>query len=525
MMTVSSTALADCTFAGPIGPGGARFQDFLAATSNAATAALTAMNTGFQTQTSAFISSPPATQTDQYASGAWGRGVGGRLDVDSMSAGTVVLPSGRTFSTSCWTHTRNDFTGFQGGFDTGRLSFSGPQWNAHFGVTGGRFETEATSQQGSGITRSEVPFVGLYGALAGSNGFFLDGQAAEQFYRISASEPSIAANGLMKGKGIGITSSAGYNLRFDGYFIEPSIGFVYSKVHLDPLDVSATVLGGARVVTLPTILRLDDIETSLGRIGVRVGTSFVTSGVSLTPFVGASVWHEFAGNTTMNASFVPTFTGAPGSLSLSSTRIGTFGQYSLGIGANMLDTGWLGYARIDYRNGQNIEALGVNGGLRYQFAPAPQVVRPAASRMVTKAGAPVVPQQRWSGLYLGGFGGGAWTSGVTVTELAPGGGSRASFNGVGSQTNYGLGSTGIAGLTLGYNYAMGSVAAGWEAEGGYLRLGGSAPFAVNPQTISSTVVGAWYALLAGRLGFAVGSALIYGKAGAGWRGQVNAFFR
>jgi len=86
-------AKADCTFGGPIGPGGAQFHSFLAATSNAATSAVTAMNTGFQTQSSAFISRPSSTQPDQFATGVWGRAIGGRMDVGSNSTGTVT-PAG-----------------------------------------------------------------------------------------------------------------------------------------------------------------------------------------------------------------------------------------------------------------------------------------------------------------------------------------------------------------------------------------------------------------------------------------------
>ena len=170
--------------------------------------------------------------------------------------------------------------------------------------------------------------------------------------------------------------------------------------------------------------------------------------------------------------------------------------------------------RVDYRNGENIEALSVNGGLRYQFAPAPPVAAAPAARMYTKARV-AAPQQTWTGFYVGGFAGGAWTGDVTATEVAPGPGIRAFFNGIGTQSSYGLGSSAIGGLTLGYNYQTGSVVAGIESEGGYLRLAGSAPFAVNPQTISGTNIGDWYAVLAGRLGFSFGSALIYGKGGAG----------
>lgn len=515
---VSSAAEAGCTLAGPAGPGGEEFFGFLAATSSAATSTVTAMNAGFQTQTGAFVASPDGSQPDHFAGGVWGRAVGGRLDTESMSEGTRIRPAAPQgpFATACSTKTRNDFTGFQGGIDVGRLDFGATGWNGHFGMTGGHFETEATSPHGSGVTRSQVPFIGVYAALQGRAGFFMDGQVAAQFYNLDVSEPSIGAQGSMNGAGIGILSSTGYRWNLGHYFIEPSAGVVYSRVHLDPLNISPTVLGtGMRVVTVPTVLTLGDIETFPARIGIRVGTSFVTGRVSLAPFAAVSVWHEFAGNTTMGTTFtLPTpQTGATPSLNLSSTRIGTFGQYSLGISANVLDTGWLGYARVDYRNGENIESVSINGGIRYQFAPAPQVSPPSTPRRSAKAPEATF-SQRWTGFYVGGFAGGAWTGDVTATELAPGPGGSPFFNGIGTQTSYGLGSSGIAGLALGYNYQMGTVVAGLEAEGGYLRLAGAAPFSVSPETVSSARIGDWYALLAGRFGFSAGPALIYGKAGA-----------
>jgi opacity protein-like surface antigen len=324
----------------------------------------------------------------------------------------------------------------------------------------------------------------------------------------------------MKGTGVGFTSSAGYNFPLaNNYFIEPSVSVVYSKVHLDPMSMTPSVLGRPNadlLVAVPSTLTLGDIETLPARAGVRFGTTFDLAGVSLQPFVTASVWHEFAGNTTASATFTAVHPQLqppnPGALNISSTRIGTFGQYSLGVSASVPGTGWLGYARVDYRNGENIEALSVNGGLRYQFDPPPVAAAPAA-RMYTKA--PVAAHlPAWTGFYLGGFAGGAWAGGVTATEVAPGPGAHTSFNGIGTQSSYDLGESAIAGLTFGYNYQVGSLVAGLEAEGGYLRLTGSAPFAANPNTVSSTKIGDWYTALTGRLGFSVGPALIYGKGGA-----------
>jgi opacity protein-like surface antigen len=526
-------ARADCTINGFLGPGGAQLQSFLAATSNAATSAVTAMNTGFQTQTSAFVASPSASQPDQFASGVWGRAIGGRQDTDSVSTG-VVDPSGQAvrlvrpnpnepIPITCSTHTRNNYNGVQGGYDFGRLNLGASGWNVHLGVTGGFFETEATSQQGNGATRSQVPFVGVYGALV-NGGFFIDAQVVAQFYDLSVSEPSIAAQGSMQGTGFGITSSAGYNFPLgNNFFIEPSVGVVYSRVHLDPLNITPMVLGSPNanfLVQVPSTLTLGDIETLPARAGIRVGTKFDSAGVSLQPFVTASVWHEFAGDTTASASFIPTDVRRPlavvqpGTLTIiSSTRIGTFGQYALGVSASVPGTGWLGYARVDYRNGQNIEALSVNGGLRYQFAPAPAV---RAAPMYTET--PVAAAlPTWTGFYLGGFAGGAWAGDVTATELTPSPGLQSSFNGIGTQSSHNLGSRAIGGLTFGYNYQAGPLVAGLEAEGGYLRLTGSAPFFADPNTVSNTVsstkIGDWYTALTGRVGFAFGPTLIYGKGG------------
>jgi hypothetical protein len=92
------------------------------------------------------------------------------------------------------------------------------------------------------------------------------------------------------------------------------------------------------------------------------------------PFVAASVWHEFASDARLNftsAANLPIF-------DLTASRIGTYGQYAFGLSGQVRNTGWLGYARFDYRNGENVEGWGVNAGLRYQFgggAPAAMPIK------------------------------------------------------------------------------------------------------------------------------------------------------
>jgi hypothetical protein len=102
------------------------------------------------------------------------------------------------------------------------------------------------------------------------------------------------------------------------------------------------------------------------RAGVRVGTSLTAGSIGLQPFVAASVWDEFAGNTTSSFTCNCQLAGLfPVGVNISGTRVGTFGQFGLGTAAQILNTGWLGFVRADYRTGENIQGWDL---IRYQFA-------------------------------------------------------------------------------------------------------------------------------------------------------------
>jgi hypothetical protein len=107
-----------------------------------------------------------------------------------------------------------------------------------------------------------------------------------------------------------------------------------------------------------------------------VGTSFQNGNLALQPFVAASVWDEFASNA--KSTFTPTGQGF--ALDVDSSRIGVFGQFGAGVAGKLLNTGWLGYVRADYRTGDNITGWDVTGGIRYEFSFA----APSAAPIVTK---------------------------------------------------------------------------------------------------------------------------------------------
>jgi len=177
-------------------------------------------------------------------------------------------------------------------------------------------------------------------------------------------------------------------------------------------------------------------------------------------------------------------------------------------------------------------------------AAAAVVVSPAlAADLPTKApilkAPPVVAVFNWTGCYIGAYGGGAWGGDVDTHDPRSQGGAFPAgtfYNAPTANTVNGgafsvdLRSSAIAGGTLGCNWQAPGSAFVWgiEGEGGYLRLRSKNvidPFSVNANndTHFDVRVGDWYAVAAGRLGFAVDRTLFYAKGGVGFT-EVKASF-
>src|SRR4051812_8374012 len=152
-----------------------------------------------------------------------------------------------------------------------------------------------------------------------------------------------------------------------------------------------------------------------------------------------------------------------------------------------------------------------------------------APRPVYKAPPPITVFS-WTGCYIGAYGGGAWGGSVDTNDPRSQGGAFATgtFYNVAGGANaanggaysYDLGSSAIAGGTLGCNWQTSNWVFGIEGEGGYLRLRdtGIDPFSatLGSDTRSETRVGDWYGVVAGRLGIAFDRTLIYAKGGVGF---------
>jgi opacity protein-like surface antigen len=258
--------------------------------------------------------------------------------------------------------------------------------------------------------------------------------------------------------------------------------------------------------------KVNDIESIMGRAGLRVGTTLETTDVVYSPFAAASVWHDFGSNITTNWSVCPgcLVPGQSETASLSSNNIGTFGQYSVGVSGQIKNTGWLGFARVDFRDGPEIHGLSGSGGIRYQF-------NPTATVLPVKAKAPTDVPVNWTGWYAGVVGGATGFGSASQTFPAVPGAAEMRPSGW------------LGGGTLGYNYQAGKWVVGVEGDIADTGTNGSAPCA--PIFFTPTILPLlqttchdsldWIATVTARLGYAwTPRSLLYVKAGGAFTDET-----
>jgi hypothetical protein len=400
---------------------------------NALMATMNTVNTAFLSPSSSFVSAPGGAERNQFGGGVWGRTATGAVESKSTTTATIDLantviytdfngkivkassgfpahlsdPEVKNGTGSCEGTLSEDYYGYQFGFDLAKLNLGGEGANVHFGVTAGYFNSktkdttaafayqktieydlvdqtpvELASPAGSFGANAQVPFVGLYAAVVAGN-LFADALIRQDFYLMTFDDP---LNGLSShahnAYGLSAAANLGYKIQLPfNWFIEPSGGALWSRVQVDPIQSPGVKFSqGSNAGTV----KIDDIESILGRATVRVGTTFTIGDVAWQPFFAGTVFHEFADNATATTSPSDLLLAATNCvvkdltdncledigvriMSTSTSRIGTFAQYGLGTAIVLGSSGWLGYGRFDYRTGQNIEGYSLNAGLRYHW--------------------------------------------------------------------------------------------------------------------------------------------------------------
>jgi opacity protein-like surface antigen len=244
----------------------------------------------------------------------------------------------------------------------------------------------------------------------------------------------------------------------------------------------------------------------LGRLSVRVGTTVTSGDVVWQPFASASVFHEFQGGavgslTTNFASLGPSFASIPTlSSTVSTSSLGTYGQFGLGVAARLVGTGWVTYLRGDYRTGDNIEGWSLNGGLRYTFGPDPADGGPVFAKAPIYKAPPAPAAYNWNGFYIGAYLGADW--GHTKWDFGDGTSIDPHFAGL------------LSGGEIGYNYQVGKWVLGVQGDIGWTNARGAQPcqtdFFHNCENSSN-----WLSTATARVGYAYWDRLLtYVKAGA-----------
>ena len=360
----------------------------------------------------------------------------------------------------------------------------------------------------------QVPFVSTY-LVATKGRFFADLNLREQVFNINLSDPNLALVGQpMSAHGFAVSTSAGYN--FDAgnnWFIEPSAGFSYSRTSVD----SFTLPGSTPTANISSTIGINNIESELGRVSLRFGKAIETPTVVWQPFASASVLHEFAGNTTATAAAPAQINAGSGACSPScpvdlfatnnTSRVGTYEQYSVGVSASVINTGWLGYVRGDFRDGSQITGWGLSGGIRYQFTPVVAAVMPTK----VKAPVAVIMPTNWTGVYIGGLLGAQYGRTDISLNTDPTMSARPYVAGL------------LGGGEVGYNYQVNRIVLGIEGDINATNTKGgrtlSPPsssfpqFTPSPNNLVATDRTTWVATVTGRLGYAIDRTLYYVKAG------------
>jgi opacity protein-like surface antigen len=499
------------------------------AVAGALSGAIGNINTIFLTQQgSAFVSAPPNPSPDQPGGGVWARAVGGEVNLKSTSTsnGSFVIPTSpaanTTISATCANNQNNNFAGVQVGQDIARLNWGG--WNVHLGTTAGYVSSGSTDNLAGFTTNFEVPFIGTY--LVATHGrFFSDIMVREEFYNMRLNDPALGFFNQPTGaRGVSVAVSAGYN--FDvghNWFVEPSGGFIYSKTRVDSFTSAGTP-------TLPIVgtNSINDINSAIGRLSLRVGTTMTSGNMIWQPFGSVSVFHEFAGPVTslynsLNATFIPA--GGPPPLpatytqTTSTTRVGTYGQYSLGLAGQVANTGWLGFVRVDYRNGDNINGWTGNAGIRYQFTPD-MIAAVMPTKAPVKARGAVLTPVNWTGFYAGGFFGVDYGTTDVAFPADPAAGNKVWAFGP------------LGGAQAGYNYQVNKWVFGVEGDigGGNIKgsrtCGNDVGASLSPPgglftsvLLDCTSKMDWIATATARVGYAYERTLLYVKAGAAFTNE------
>jgi hypothetical protein len=299
-----------------------------------------------------YVSGSQGNATTGY--GVWSRSF---AMVESTRPSTTLSSTSGSYTTSNSITTNSQ--AFQLGADIAQFDIGSSGWAAYGGVTAGSLWSQP--QVGSdGSYHYDVPFVGLYSVLTNGS-FALQSTVLRGFYASSMTSSGFAlSNYSNSGDAFNFSSTASYRFVVNSFGIEPTAG-----ISLTDLSVHSFGVGSVGGVVPSGNMAFSRVYSDLANVGLRISHSYDFDKFSISPYVAVAVWDEFGPKsvaTYTTPAILPTTTVYD-----AGSKLGAYGQYSVGGSFQVHDSGWSGYFRSDVKLGDNIRALVVSSGLRYSF--------------------------------------------------------------------------------------------------------------------------------------------------------------
>ncbi len=334
----------------------------VASPANQISALITGLNTSFFQNAAAFLGSPANPTPNMLYGGVWSRGGGAELTTETTSTG------GGYYAGSADSRFQTSLGGVQFGIDEGVYNINASGINAHFGVTGGQVWGYSTLNRSNDpyallnvSGNAGMPFYGLYAAVTGQ-GFAGTVQWRHNTFDMNLNNAALGLNNTsLNASGNTFSADAAYTVPLAYNFsVTPSAAVFVSNTSINDLYASPFVAPG-------TWFAFDNLNNTLLRAGLRVGTVYpFNDNIVVQPYVSGDFWHEFDGTTTtrfnqLSSAGLATLPG------ISSTGVGTFGQFSIGFSTQSPKLGFTSFVQAELQTGSNIQGWGLTAGLRYSY--------------------------------------------------------------------------------------------------------------------------------------------------------------
>ena len=275
--------------------------------------------------------------------GAWFKVYGGHDSRDVTATQSILGGAG---SVRFNDNLDQDYFGALGGIDT--VVDAGPSAAWIFGIYGGYGHSSLDFDSGVSID-FEAASVGAYATYLNA-GFFFDALFKADFGTADYNATASAGSFDTDYQSLGGVLDTGYRFDNANWFFEPKATLSYVSTDVDD----------AKGFGLP--VSFDDGESLRGRLGARLGTSFVSGAAKWEPFVEASYWNEFSGD------YAATISSAGTDVPVNYDAGGSYTEVAVGLNAVEIGGGWSAFAKGNFQFGEDdYTGQTYQGGIRFSF--------------------------------------------------------------------------------------------------------------------------------------------------------------